>query len=297
MRVRARSCRWISCEHRRRCASRCAPDSFANSVGAHAACRSSARARGSRTPLGPRTPSASGTCGRCRRARSAARAGAVRSMVWPKNAVPASGRVLPVMTSIIVVLPAPFGPMMQRSSPTSIVERQRVQRLEAVEADADRRRGRGSRRASCRGLRRRRGHSSRSHRRATAGRRPGRATADDVGAHGVATASSSSASRSACGGVGGGTGGASTVTSSGERRVRTSLRNSPTMPCGRNSVTSMNSEPRKYSQNSGNACVNQLFAPLTKNGADDRTDQRAAAADRGPDRHLDRVRAATSRPG
>ncbi len=44
----------------------------------------------------------------------------VRSMVWPKNAVPASGRVLPVMTSIIVVLPAPFGPMMQRSSPTAM---------------------------------------------------------------------------------------------------------------------------------------------------------------------------------
>ena len=29
------------------------------------------------------------------------------------------GRVLPVMTSIMVVLPAPFGPMMQRSSPGS----------------------------------------------------------------------------------------------------------------------------------------------------------------------------------
>ena len=38
-------------------------------------------------------------------------------MVEPKKASPASGRVLPVMTSIIVVLPAPFGPMMQRSSP------------------------------------------------------------------------------------------------------------------------------------------------------------------------------------
>ena len=34
--------------------------------------------------------------------------------------VPASGRVLPVMTSIIVVLPAPFGPITQRSSPSSI---------------------------------------------------------------------------------------------------------------------------------------------------------------------------------
>ena len=43
-----------------------------------------------------------------------------KSMVEPKKALPASGRVLPVMTSIIVVLPAPFGPMMQRSSPALI---------------------------------------------------------------------------------------------------------------------------------------------------------------------------------
>ena len=42
----------------------------------------------------------------------------VRSRVSPKNAVPVSGRVLPVITSIIVVLPAPLGPMMQRNSPT-----------------------------------------------------------------------------------------------------------------------------------------------------------------------------------
>ena len=42
-----------------------------------------------------------------------------RSMVEPKKTVPLSGRVLPVMQSIIVVLPAPFGPMMQRSSPSS----------------------------------------------------------------------------------------------------------------------------------------------------------------------------------
>jgi hypothetical protein len=42
-------------------------------------------------------------------------------MVWPKKTVPSSGRVLPVMTSIIVVLPAPLGPMMQRSSPASMV--------------------------------------------------------------------------------------------------------------------------------------------------------------------------------
>ncbi|MGC3990499.1 MAG: hypothetical protein QM796_12620 [Chthoniobacteraceae bacterium] len=41
------------------------------------------------------------------------------------------------MTSIIVVLPAPFGPMMQRSSPALIDQAQLVQRLEAVEADGD----------------------------------------------------------------------------------------------------------------------------------------------------------------
>ena len=38
-------------------------------------------------------------------------------MVLPKNTVPSSGRVLPVMMSIIVVLPAPFGPITQRNSP------------------------------------------------------------------------------------------------------------------------------------------------------------------------------------
>ena len=45
----------------------------------------------------------------------------VRSMVCPKKAVPASGRVLPVITSIMVVLPAPLGPITQRSSPASTV--------------------------------------------------------------------------------------------------------------------------------------------------------------------------------
>ena len=36
------------------------------------------------------------------------------------------------------------------------------------------------------------------------------------------------------------------------------------MPCGKNKVTAMNSAPRKYNQNSGNATVNQLLAPFTK---------------------------------
>ena len=43
-----------------------------------------------------------------------------RFNLGPNVTVPESGRVLPVMTSIMVVLPAPFGPMMQRSSPGSI---------------------------------------------------------------------------------------------------------------------------------------------------------------------------------
>ena len=42
-----------------------------------------------------------------------------RLVMFPKNTRPASGRVLPVTTSIIVVLPAPFGPMTQSSSPGS----------------------------------------------------------------------------------------------------------------------------------------------------------------------------------
>ncbi|MNE39800.1 hypothetical protein D3C80_1337710 [compost metagenome] len=42
----------------------------------------------------------------------------VRSRVSPNQALPLVGRVLPVITSISVVLPAPLGPMMQRSSPT-----------------------------------------------------------------------------------------------------------------------------------------------------------------------------------
>ena len=37
----------------------------------------------------------------------------------PNQAVPLSGRVLPVTTSIIVVFPAPFGPMTQSNSPGS----------------------------------------------------------------------------------------------------------------------------------------------------------------------------------
>ena len=45
------------------------------------------------------------------------------SRLWrlPNQTDPVSGAVLPVIMSIMVVLPAPFGPMMQRSSPSSMV--------------------------------------------------------------------------------------------------------------------------------------------------------------------------------
>src|SRR5271165_6321277 len=45
----------------------------------------------------------------------------LKSAVPRKNTSPESGRVLPVTTSIIVVLPAPFGPMIVRSSPASTI--------------------------------------------------------------------------------------------------------------------------------------------------------------------------------
>jgi hypothetical protein len=45
----------------------------------------------------------------------------VRSIPPSNSTCPWSGRVLPVTTSIIVVLPAPLGPMMVRSSPGSTI--------------------------------------------------------------------------------------------------------------------------------------------------------------------------------
>ena len=46
----------------------------------------------------------------------------VRSYEPSNMTSPRSGRVLPVTTSIIVVLPAPFGPMMARISPGSMAK-------------------------------------------------------------------------------------------------------------------------------------------------------------------------------
>ena len=44
------------------------------------------------------------------------------SMFWSNITLPRSARVLPVMTSIMVVLPAPFGPITARISPRSITK-------------------------------------------------------------------------------------------------------------------------------------------------------------------------------
>src|SRR4029078_4474718 len=44
-------------------------------------------------------------------------------------------------------------------------------------------------------------------------------------------------------------------------RARSKRQSCPITPRGKNSVTRMNNRPRKKSQTSGNATVNQLFAP------------------------------------
>ncbi len=97
--------------------------------------RSSSVWRAQRVKLGLRSPASASSrlshtvCGsntvgfwNFRPMPSAAIAGSssrVRSVVAPKITLPASGRVLPVMMSIIVVLPAPLGPITARISPGS----------------------------------------------------------------------------------------------------------------------------------------------------------------------------------
>ena len=118
----------------RRCGPCCSPLQPREQAAARRPCSSrSASSRFSNTVC-PETPSAAGTSGRCRapRSRTSEQAREIRASPTRKT-LPVSGRVLPVMTSISVVLPAPFGPMTQRSSPSSRIERQIVEGLEAVE--------------------------------------------------------------------------------------------------------------------------------------------------------------------
>ena len=95
-----RSCSSIS-SMRVALARRCRASS---SVGQDARGRLQRELAGCRRPCGSRTRSASGTCGRCRARRSPPRrAGQVDAAVEAAPR-PSSGRVLPVMTSIIVRL-------------------------------------------------------------------------------------------------------------------------------------------------------------------------------------------------
>src|SRR4026208_380922 len=88
----------------------------------------------------------------------------------------------------------------------------------------------------------------------------------------------------------------------------------PSTPRGRNNGTAMKIAPSANSQYSGNATVKKLFAPFTRPargnrdgeealravpqaGAEDRAGERAAPADRDPDRDLDRVGGRHLAPG
>ena len=97
----------------------------------------SAPARDCPRRCGFRTPSASGTCGRCRAWRSPPRRAWSGRRLPSKKTSPSSGRVLPVTTSIIVVLPAPFGPMMARISPVSTTSDRSFSALKPSKRDGD----------------------------------------------------------------------------------------------------------------------------------------------------------------
>jgi hypothetical protein len=165
----------------------------------------------------------------------AASSSRVRSIGRRKRPSPSSGRVLPVMMSIIVVLPAPFGPMMARISPGSSTS---DRPLIALKPSKETRRRRD--RAWCRFsvmallLRRVRGLRQRSWHRTSLGRcRLGR-----------------------------------------RHRLR-ACEASPTgtcrrMPLGMNRVTKTNRPPSANSQNSGKAPVNIALAGIDQQRADDR---------------------------
>ena len=173
----------------------------------------------------------------------------VRSVSSPNTIWPVSGRVLPVTTSIIVVLPAPFGPITARISPGSIASDNsfsarnpskvtltpsRYSRVSRLVHPVTSRSSRHLEHRADRGFR------------LLGRRRPAR--------HELARGASS-----------------------------------PISPRGRNSVTTMNSAPSAYSHNSGRAPVNQVLPRLTSTAPRIAPDKRAAAADRDPDHRLDRI--------
>src|SRR3982074_23359 len=58
----------------------------------------------------------------------------VRSVTPSNSTSPSSGLVLPVMMSIMVVLPAPFGPMMASSWPGAMGSERKIQVVDGVKA-------------------------------------------------------------------------------------------------------------------------------------------------------------------
>ena len=151
-------------------------------------------------------------------------------MVEPKKARPRSGRVLPVITSIMVVLPAPFGPMMQRSSPPLML---RLRALSALKPSKLTVMSSRYRIAPC-----------------ATSNCPGCTTRPYAGFAATAAAGGCETSlvldlRERAGLHQFGSHGPSFL-----RRTR------PMIPCGRKRMTAMNSAPKKYNRNSGKACVN-----------------------------------------
>ena len=220
-----------------------------------------------------RTPSASGTCGRCRRARSRLSRRRSRSIVWPKNARAGVGPGLAGDDVHHRRLAGAVGADDAAQLAGVDRQRQRVQRLEAVEADADvfqvqdravrdvelaggratRPPPRG-RRAAVAASRRSRMASARTRRPPSVGRHArapcasDRTQADDAVAAGTAS-------------------------------------------------PAMNSAPRKYSQNSGNATREPALRAVDEDGADDRR-RPACRGRRPPPRSRSRSSSpATSRSG
>ena len=168
------------------------------------------------------------------------------------------------MQSMSVVLPAPFGPMRQRSSPWSSVSVTSSSALKPSKLTLrfSTQSARGGRRAVGNG---------------NGGDRRGPVVGDVVGwgdrheAHIRRRVRTRAISRS-------------WPTPARSLGVR------PTRPWGKNSVTPTNSAPKAYSQADGNAAGEPALTAVDQPGAEQRAAQRSAPAHRHPDRHLDRVR-------
>ena len=227
-----------------------------------------------------------------------------------------SGRVLPVMTSISVVLPAPLGPMTQRSSPRSS---SRVMSLSALNpskltvtfSTQSARSGEpmAATPASCpaweatpfapvvRGA----DIAVMIHAWGTLGAPPSREEAlpgrpgSETAPPAVVTAAAPAGMPSAV------ILPADSVAGEGERprrpRARRASSHNPTRPLGKNSVTTTNKRAEHVEPGRREGRREPALGAVDEPGPEHRTDQGAAPTDRDPDRHFDRVRRAASRWG